>query len=463
MKKMKNKNTLFSRIARFYSGIETRARWYIWGAAAGTTAGLFFLIFEPFNPWHAPCVFLFFGTALWCAAGAAHRCGYRLLPEMWKWISSHKKITAGVCTASVLIYMSVLFVPLGRSPFKGLSPDELDRKIQADYMSVCDSIPEMDRVIRGFRAQSGLLKKRDIENITMDEKRAVMRLWGECARIIREYDKGVDIYRFFYRIPYVSQPVLHFKAFYTGYICFVSRYAFGSELIHIVGNNPVWETMLNEGVPEQGIPPDFYNLLKYNIIHVNDVIRLAAGYGHLSFLARVMRNEDFFANREEMLEYIKGCVVKSTKRIAGKSLTWFPKNGIDIFKRKTFDVWFPIQKKAARTMGHIRFTGREANYISAEQLKEFKRGLRPGDILVERRNWYMSNLGIPGFWPHAGRKILTANSIVQAFDEQFPTADAQLDFSGFLDYDPVRGCVTNGTADDLRKSWKRTKWDILLE
>ncbi len=27
--------------------------------------------------------------------------------------------------------------------------------------------------------------------------------------------------------------------------------------------------------------------------------------------------------------------------------------------------------------------------------------MEPGDIIVARQNWYLSNIGLPGFWPHA--------------------------------------------------------------
>jgi hypothetical protein len=51
--------------------------------------------------------------------------------------------------------------------------------------------------------------------------------------------------------------------------------------------------------------------------------------------------------------------------------------------------------------------------IGKEQLAELRSKLKPGDILIERQNWFLSRAFMPGYWAHAALYVGTTNDLVQ--------------------------------------------------
>jgi hypothetical protein len=81
----------------------------------------------------------------------------------------------------------------------------------------------------------------------------------------------------------------------------------------------------------------------------------------------------------------------------------------DVARQATEDQ-YEVQKAASEWLGDTRISSR-APFVTIEQINVIKEELRPGDIILERRNWYLSNPFLPGFWPHSALYVGTPEQL----------------------------------------------------
>ena len=199
------------------------------------------------------------------------------------------------------------------------------------------------------------------------------------------------------------------ESFFAGFACFLAQYRLALDYIERIERNPAMHVMLNEAVPELGLEEGTYALLKYRFLNV---IR-GAEFARLNVLYTYYRNAKS-PLQTEMDEDIAAIWAAGK----GKGPTLTAQNALKIVSDFGFTTWFPVQKGVSELMGDIKVWRKDASLITPGQIEQLATKLQPGDILVQRREWYASNVGIPGFWTHAALYIGSPDERTVFFQDQ---------------------------------------------
>lgn len=305
----------------------------------------------------------------------------------------------------VVFYVAWVLVPVETSPLVQMSPAELQLEIADDLFTYRMLRETADDLVSEFE-QNGLLG-RDVETLSDAERLKIRSLWRDGVMAFLEGDMLKAKYRGFMQIDYKVQPALHADAFFIAYAAYICQYDACLRFCELVGDNEFMQTLLNE--PGEGIPPDSFFVMKQRLTHPEVILRLNAGTAYYELVKKDL------AVAPELVSDFEMRRTRFFKRL-GKNPELFIDNPLDVLERNAFKAWLPVQKNVAVQMSYIRTAKREY-FITPEILAQYRDRLRPGDILVERRNWHMTNIGIPGFWPHTALFVGTLEEIDAAFDQ----------------------------------------------
>lgn len=359
-------------------------------------------------PWHRAAAFGLLGLGV-VPLAISYQINRRLLRVQKKLIKKKARpFLPHTIVALILLaafYVTWALFPAQNSPLAGMAPDELRAEIAGDTDGYLMLRKTADDITASFR-KSGLLG-RNVDGLTQRERKAIRSLWRDGAMAFLEFDLLKDKYRGFYQIDYVAEPQLHSDAFLLAYMAYIAQYKACLEIVEMVDGNEFMQTLLNEG--GDGIPPDSYFFMKQRLTHPNLAIRLNAAAGYYEL---VKKDTTFDPAVVADFEERRKAYLKSL----GENAEIFVENPLAILERAAFETMLPIQKNVAVQMSHIR-TAQRDYLITPEILAKYQPKLEPGDILIQRRNWHMTNIGIPGFWPHTALYVGTPDEIDAYFGE----------------------------------------------
>lgn len=302
-------------------------------------------------------------------------------------------------------YVTWVLFPVEKSHLTDLSPDRIRTDLKEDFDSYLMLRKTADDFLAAFE-ENGLLA-RQVDDLKKDERDRIRSLWRDGCMTFLEFDILKGKYKGFYQIDYVARPGLHADAFVLAYMSYIAQYNACLQVVDMVDGNAFMETLLNE--EGEGIPAESYYFMKQRLTAPHVVLRLNAAAAYYELVKK-----DCSIDPEAIADFKRRR--KSFVKSLGKHADIFVENPLAVLERAAFETILPVQKKVAVQMSYIR-TAKRDYLITPEILAEHQPKLQPGDILIQRRNWHMTNIGIPGFWPHVALYVGTPDEINELFSE----------------------------------------------
>ena len=261
----------------------------------------------------------------------------------------------------------------------------------AEVIARCDS--GLAEVVAYMRSKPELFQEGREGLLTLEDKREVWNTWKRFL----EYQLALEAVARVHSKYHLEEGKAQAAAFFTGYSASVTQYRYALEFLEITRSNSALDKLLDEAVPDIGLDANGYSRFKFQFLNTGRGIEFAARQVVFASYARKqtpVNAEVLEAHSKRIWEMGKGRGQEMTLRNAGK-----------ILRKVGFNAWLPIQTGVSEWMGDTKVYRPKESLITPEQIAALQ--LEPGDIMLQRRDWYLSNIGLPGFWPHAALYIGT--------------------------------------------------------
>jgi hypothetical protein len=200
--------------------------------------------------------------------------------------------------------------------------------------------------------------------------------------------------------PAIADPQLRARAFLVGAAAGASVYRASLHLVTTYRDEEPARKKLDEPDPNCGIAANTFERIYQAVTDTRNTAKIEEMAAYFAQKRDAWRNagiagtEDFdWLDRriEQSMTDIRASGVNPTRAVLEQ-----------IVRRVKDDAYTPVyatQSVISTLIGDTRMVSRPP-FISDAQVAQMRGMLKPGDILLERRNWFMSNAFLPGFWPH---------------------------------------------------------------
>ncbi|MBS1150107.1 MAG: hypothetical protein H6Q89_1805 [Myxococcaceae bacterium] len=314
---------------------------------------------------------------------------------------------------NALIVAALLFAAPDTSSVYSLKGKDFTAQAKKDLATLKMFAAGLDRIDAQVKDKYLLFNKKENRTYTPEEKQLLLTTWGALF----SYFSSVEQIRQRYWNFVTLSPTdgRHAWGFLLTHTALTSLLSHGLKFAEMTQGNKQLETLFDEPNSEFGVPQGSYATFKVTSIHVSTATQLMSGDAWAKVMQLGLKKDKdpdvqwAWGALDSRGKSARECLVRSGNKL-------FVENALDIVKDTTTAAIFPAQKSFAEWFGDTRVARAGKPLMTPAALAEVIPKMEPGDVVVTRQNWFLSNIALPGFWPHAELYVGTPDDLKKYFD-----------------------------------------------
>ncbi|MBX7097894.1 MAG: protein tyrosine phosphatase [Myxococcaceae bacterium] len=317
---------------------------------------------------------------------------------------------------ALMLACALAAAPAGSPSVYTLKDQSFTEQAKHDLSTLKQFVEGLERLQALVKKNESLFATKERRTYSPDEKRTLLTTWGAFFSYFSSLESMRQRYWDFVTLSPTDSR--HPWGFLVTHAALTSMLAHGTRFAAMTLGNQQLETLFDEPNAEFGVPAGSFAQFKEKALHVATSTQLFSGDTWAPSAQLLLKRAKAFASPEVAwaFERMQTNGKEAEKRLTRQGPKLFAANALDIFKDSTAETIFPAQKNFAEWAGDTRVARVGKPLITREQLDALIPRLQPGDVVVVRQNWFLSNIALPGFWPHAELYAGSAADLKAAFD-----------------------------------------------
>jgi 1-acyl-sn-glycerol-3-phosphate acyltransferase len=212
----------------------------------------------------------------------------------------------------------------------------------------------------------------------------------------------------------IADERMRLRALLVHYTAAAVAYDFSARFVFAFEGQATAIKKLNEAEPRWDLPAGTYDAIRANLGHVSHRAWLERGWRHYHATRPQWERTGLLADEPQALFHRAIATAgANTAHLAEKLFRYKFETARADVKKFARGGYYRASSAVSTLIGDtkLREPTRDIGLITHEQVEALRPRLQPGDILIERRNWYLSNAFLPGYWPHSALYVGTVEEL----------------------------------------------------